>query len=43
MIVAIPIDFIKAFTYLLPFYFSEKKCYENGMAQKLDLQYFLAN
>ena len=38
---AIRIDFINDFTYLLHFYFSENaKLRKNGTAQKLDFQQF---
>ena len=41
---AIRIDFINDFTYLLHFYFSENATVRNTVtAQKLDLQQFLAN
>ena len=41
---AIRIDFINDFTYLLHFYFSENaKFRKKGTAQKLDFQHVLAN
>ena len=41
---AIRIDFIKDFTQLLHFYFSENaKVRKNGTAHKLDVQQFLGN